>query len=47
MFERMPDEEALDRIAELLRVEEWQPRTLDFIAEVVLGTGRVTWEDEE
>lgn len=34
------DKKALDWIAEALRTEEWDPETLERIAEVVEWTGR-------
>lgn len=34
------DKQALDWIAETLRAEEWDPETLERIAEVVEWTGR-------
>lgn len=36
----MTDTEAMNEIAEILRVPEWSPETLDYIAEVVRATGR-------
>ena len=36
----MSDTEAMNLIADILRVPEWSPDTLDAIAEVVRVTGR-------
>jgi len=36
----MNDMEAMNEIAEILRVPEWSPECLDYIAEVVRATGR-------
>jgi hypothetical protein len=36
----MNDTEAMNEIAEILRVPEWSPECLDYIAEVVRATGR-------
>ena len=51
MFHRtddMDDKRALDWIAEVLREPEWEPDTLERIAEVVEWTGRdISPRDEE
>jgi hypothetical protein len=44
--ENPTDTEALDRIAEILRVEQWTPDTLGLIADIVVATNRVTWIEE-
>ena len=41
------DKQALDWIAEVLREPEWEPDTLERIAEVVEWTGRDTSPREE
>lgn len=36
----MSDTEAMNLIADILRVPEWSPETIDAVAEVVRATGR-------
>jgi hypothetical protein len=44
--ENPTDSEALDRIAEILCIEEWTPDTLGLIADIVAGTDRTTFVEE-
>jgi hypothetical protein len=42
----LTDKEALDRVAEILRVEQWTPETLGLVADIVVATDRVTWVED-
>lgn len=43
----MSDTDAMNLIADILRVPEWSPDTLDAIAEVVRATGRDFFTEED
>lgn len=43
----MIDTDALDTIAELMSGVEWDPDTLEAIADIVRSTGRVILDTEE
>lgn len=40
----MTDTEAMNLIAQIMTVPDWEPETLDEIANVVYATGRTTTE---